>query len=128
MDAEHRPAPRGGPIPVIGVSACRKYIAPHPFHAVGEKYLAALSVASRGLPLMIPALGRGVRSDELLSQIDGLFLTGSPSNVEPHQYQAEVVDRRSSTTPTATPPPCRSSGARWRSACPCSRSAGAARR
>ena len=54
--------------------------------------LAALSVASRGLPLMIPALGRGVRSDELLSQLDGLFLTGSPSNVEPHQYQAEVVD------------------------------------
>ena len=92
MDAEHRPAPRGGPTPVIGVSACRKYIAPHPFHAVGEKYLAALSVASRGLPLMIPALGRGVRSDELLSQLDGLFLTGSPSNVEPHQYQAEVVD------------------------------------
>ena len=87
------PAMRSGPaVPVIGVSACRKYIAPHPFHAVGEKYLAALSVASRGLPLMVPALGQGVGADALLSQLDGLFLTGSPSNVEPHQYRAGVVD------------------------------------
>lgn len=78
--------------PVIGVSACRKHLAPHPFHAVGEKYLAAVSVASRGLPLMVPALGRGIEADALLSQLDGLLLTGSPSNVEPHQYRARVLD------------------------------------
>ena len=75
------------PTPTIGVSACRKYIAPHPFHAVGEKYLAAVSLASRGLPLVIPALGEDLDADELLSRLDGLFLTGSPSNVEPHHYQ-----------------------------------------
>ena len=84
---------RSGPdAPLIGVSACRKYLAPHPFHAVGEKYLAALTVASRGLPLMVPALGQGIGADALLSRLDGLFLTGSPSNVEPHHYRAEVVD------------------------------------
>ena len=80
------------PLPTIGVSACRKFIAPHPFHAVGEKYLAALSLASRGLPLMIPALGDAVDGDELLSRLDGLFLTGSPSNVEPRHYRAERID------------------------------------
>ena len=80
------------PLPTIGLSACRKYIAPHPFHAVGEKYLAAVSLAARGLPLMIPALGPASSPDDLLSCLDGLFLTGSPSNVEPHHYHAERID------------------------------------
>lgn len=79
-------------LPTIGVSACRKIIPPHPFHAVGEKYLAAVSLASRGVPLMIPALGDAVGVDDLLSRIDGLFLTGSPSNVEPHHYAAARID------------------------------------
>ena len=79
-------------LPTIGVSACRKFIPPHPFHAVGEKYLAAVSLASRGLPLMIPALGEAVGIDDLLSRLDGLFLTGSPSNVEPHHYAAARID------------------------------------
>ncbi len=80
-------------IPTIGVSACRKFLSPHPFHAAGEKYLVALSRASRGLPLMIPALGDAVGVDDLLSRLDGLFLTGSPSNVEPHHYAASRIDR-----------------------------------
>ena len=33
--------------PVIGVPADRKIIEPHPFHAVGEKYLKALMIAFR---------------------------------------------------------------------------------
>lgn len=79
-------------LPTIGVSACRKFIPPHPFHAAGEKYIAALSLASRGLPLLIPALGEEIGVEPLLSRIDGLFLTGSPSNVEPHHYAAARVD------------------------------------
>ena len=79
-------------LPTIGVSACRKFIPPHPFHAAGEKYLAAVSLASRGLPLVIPALGDALGVDQLLSRLDGLFLTGSPSNVEPHHYRAARID------------------------------------
>ena len=79
-------------LPTIGVSACRKFISPHPFHAVGEKYLAAISLASRGLPLMIPALGDALGPDRILARLDGLFLTGSPSNVEPHHYRAARID------------------------------------
>ena len=94
---ENAPSPGYRPpamdiLPTIGVSACRKFIPPHPFHAVGEKYLAAVSLASRGLPLVIPALGDALGVDQLLSRLDGLFLTGSPSNVEPHHYRAARID------------------------------------
>ncbi len=75
--------------PTIGVSACRRMLDPHPFHMVGEKYLQALIDGARGLPLMIPAMAAGIDIDELLARIDGIFLTGSPSNVEPQHYEGE---------------------------------------
>ena len=72
--------------PVIGIPACRKFIAPHPFHAVGEKYISAINVAAGALPVLIPALGEGLEFDTVLESVDGLLLTGSPSNVEPWRY------------------------------------------
>lgn len=72
--------------PVIGIPACRKFISPHPYHAVGEKYVTAINVAAGGLPLLIPALGEGLDFDTALESVDGLMLTGSPSNVEPGRY------------------------------------------
>lgn len=62
---------------------------PHPFHVVGEKYITAIRDAADALPLMIPALGRTIDVDEILSNVDGVLLTGSPSNVEPHRYGGE---------------------------------------
>ena len=32
--------------PIIGIPTCRKRIDPHMFHAVGEKYIAAVSTAA----------------------------------------------------------------------------------
>lgn len=75
--------------PVIGVPACRKPIGGHPFHAVGEKYLAALIDGAGALPLIIPAMAEHLDIEEILSQVDGFFLTGSISNVEPHHYDGE---------------------------------------
>lgn len=72
--------------PVIGVPADRRMLDPHPFHIVGEKYLTAIRDAADALPLMIPALGESLDIADLLANLDGLLLTGSPSNVEPHQY------------------------------------------
>ena len=72
--------------PVVGIPACRKFIAPHPFHAVGEKYVTAVNAAAGGLPLLIPPLGEGLDFDTALESVDGLLLTGSPSNVEPRRY------------------------------------------
>jgi putative glutamine amidotransferase len=62
---------------------------PHPFHIVGEKYITAIRDAAEALPFIIPALGSTVDVDDILSNVDGLLLTGSPSNVEPHHYGGE---------------------------------------
>jgi putative glutamine amidotransferase len=71
--------------PLIGIPADRRTLGPHPFHCVGEKYIAAVADAAEAIPLPIPALGeRDV--DQLLETLDGILLTGSPSNVEPHRY------------------------------------------
>lgn len=59
----------------------------HPSHTVGDKYLRAVAEAAQGLPLVIPALGELIDQAALIERLDGLLLTGSPSNVEPHHYR-----------------------------------------
>lgn len=77
------------PKPLIGVPADRRVIDPHPFQMVGEKYLDALFNGSGGVPIIIPAMPDDVDIDDLLTRFDGIFLTGSYSNVEPHHYDGE---------------------------------------
>jgi putative glutamine amidotransferase len=72
--------------PVIGIPADRRIIGPHPFHAVGEKYIAAVVQAADCLPLLIPVLETPLDVSEILSRVDGIFFPGSPSNVEPAHY------------------------------------------
>jgi len=73
--------------PLIGLPACVREINGWPFHACGEKYLIAVVQGSDGIPLVIPALGEGDGLPALVASLDGLMLTGSPSNVEPHHYE-----------------------------------------
>src|SRR5208282_1303634 len=73
--------------PLIGLPACVREINGWPFHACGEKYLAAVVQGTDGIPLVIPALGDGDGLPALVASLDGLMLTGSPSNVEPHHYE-----------------------------------------
>jgi putative glutamine amidotransferase len=74
------------PQALIGVCADRKSIDGQPFHAVGEKYLRAVAETAGGVPLIIPALSDAINIPALLAQLDGIFLTGSPSNVHPRRY------------------------------------------
>lgn len=76
--------------PVIGLPADRRVLEPHPFHLVGEKYITALQDGADGMPFVIPALGNRLDLDRILANIDGVLLTGSPSNVEPHHYGGEA--------------------------------------
>jgi putative glutamine amidotransferase len=73
--------------PLIGIPADRRIVGQHPFHMVGEKYARAVLEAAEALPLLIPVFGEELRLDELLRSLDGIFFTGSPSNVEPHHYK-----------------------------------------
>ncbi len=75
-----------GPVPLVGVTTCTKVLDEHSFHAVGEKYVSAVVEGAGALPLLIPARGADLDLDDLLARLDGLMLTGSPSNVEPHHY------------------------------------------
>jgi putative glutamine amidotransferase len=75
--------------PIIGIPADRRLIGPHPFHAVGEKYIHAIVQASAALPLLIPVLPEPLDPDEILATVDGILFTGSPSNVEPRHYGGE---------------------------------------
>ena len=74
---------------VIGVVTDCKTIGPHLFHALGDKYLRSITDAMQGIPLLIPALGDEASLRTYLSMVDGILLTGSPSNIEPHHYQGE---------------------------------------
>jgi putative glutamine amidotransferase len=56
------------------------------YHQVGDKYVDSVIDGAGGLPLLIPALGPRLDFDALLAELDGLMITGSPSNVEPHHY------------------------------------------
>jgi putative glutamine amidotransferase len=53
----------------------------------GEKYISAVAGGARALPMLIPALGAELDLSAILAACDGLMLTGSPSNVEPHHYR-----------------------------------------
>jgi putative glutamine amidotransferase len=72
--------------PIIGIPADRRIVGLHPFHMVGEKYARAVLTASNAIPLLIPSLGEELGMEELLSRLDGILFTGSPSNVEPRHY------------------------------------------
>lgn len=75
--------------PLIGVVSDRRMIGLHAFHMVGEKYLRALVDGADAYPVALPSLAEGFDVVDILDRLDGLFLTGSPSNVEPHHYMGD---------------------------------------
>ena len=83
--------------PLVGISACLKENGRGGWHhTVGDKYVLAAVRAVGALPVLIPAFGPEFADDamtealdRLLDTLDGVLLTGSPSNVEPHHYGGE---------------------------------------
>ena len=73
--------------PIIGIPTDRRMLGLHPFHCVGEKYIRAVAEGAGAIPVLIPSLGGELDLDHILTRVDGVLLTGSPSNVEPHHYQ-----------------------------------------
>ncbi len=73
-------------LPLIGVSACFQRVGDNPFHMAGDKYLRAVGEGAGGMPMILPSFGGWYDLDVLTARLDGLLLTGSPSNVEPHHY------------------------------------------
>ncbi len=80
------------PKPLIAVPSDRRVLDPHPSHISGEKYLKAILDGAGGLPIIIPSLADDIGVDEILDRIDGIALTGSYSDIEPHHYGGEPTE------------------------------------
>jgi putative glutamine amidotransferase len=76
--------------PIVLVPACNVLHNGHPFHIAGKKYLDAVRLAGC-LPLVVPSTAFD-DLDQLLGLADGIFLTGSPSNVHPSHFDEAVHD------------------------------------
>jgi putative glutamine amidotransferase len=74
--------------PLIGISCCQKLFGRFAMlnHAVSDTYVRAVGEVVDGMPVLIPANGRHADVGALLDRLDGVILTGSPSNVEPALY------------------------------------------
>ncbi len=62
-----------------------------PFLVLGDKYARAVKDHARAQPVIFP-LASVDQIDDLLNMVDGVMLTGSPSNVHPSHFGATVAD------------------------------------
>lgn len=62
-----------------------------PFLVLGDKYARAVKVNAGAQPVVF-ALAETSQIDALLSLVDGVMLTGSPSNVHPSHFGAELAN------------------------------------
>jgi putative glutamine amidotransferase len=76
--------------PLVLVPACNRMLGEQPYHVAGKKYVDAVRLAG-GLPLVVP-YADPVELEALLAIADGVFLTGSPSNVHPSLFDEDVLD------------------------------------
>jgi len=76
-------------MPLVGIPTCLRVVNERVFHGVIDRYPNAVIDAAGCLPVLIPAIGLKVDVCVLLDRLDGLVLTGSPSNVHPSHYGAE---------------------------------------
>ena len=73
--------------PLVIVPACTKQQEDaHSYYVAQMKYVDAVLHGAACLPLILPALGERIDWDALLSAVDGVMLTGSPSNVHPSHF------------------------------------------
>jgi putative glutamine amidotransferase len=69
---------------IIGIPACSREVAGHPNHATPSRYGDAVIGGAGGIPVLLPPVGEGLLA--MLDRLDGLLLSGSPSNVAPACY------------------------------------------
>ena len=62
-----------------------------PFVVLGEKYARALRQCAHVQPVVFP-LADAAQIQALLALVDGVLLTGSPSNVHPSHFGEDVLD------------------------------------
>lgn len=82
--------------PVIGVSCCLRSIAfgdypATPHHTVFHKYVDFVTQQLDAVPVLVPAVPAADAHASLVHRLDGMLLTGSPSNVGVRALGGELV-------------------------------------
>lgn len=79
--------------PLILVSADTRQFQGYTWHAAISTYIRAVAAITGGTPLIVPAIGGDLLDKaamrDMLDLADGLLITGSRTNVHPHNYAAE---------------------------------------
>src|SRR5262249_8376517 len=73
-------------LPIIGIPAWFRDLAGNRFHMAPDEYVQAVVGGVKAIPVIIPVLGDAIDLQMLLQRLDGILVTGSPSNVEPSRY------------------------------------------
>lgn len=81
-----------GARPVLGVICCQRTVGSEPAQAVMERYVRAAMRYADVAALLIPSLPDLMSAAEVAPRLDGVLLTGTPSNVAPHRYGEEHGD------------------------------------
>lgn len=72
--------------PVLGIIACNRTVGTEVAQAVMNRYATAAMRHADCAALIIPSLPEHMRAGEVVGRLDGVLLTGTPSNVEPARY------------------------------------------
>jgi len=78
--------------PVAGIICCTRTVGVEPAQAVMDRYIVGALTHADCAALLVPAMPSLMAASEVASRLDGLLLTGSPSNVEPGRYGERVED------------------------------------
>ncbi len=70
--------------PIVGIPACARLEKGQLRHETPARYAAAVLGGAGAVPVLIPPMGEA--SLAVLDRLDGLMLSGSPSNVHPSHY------------------------------------------
>jgi putative glutamine amidotransferase len=72
--------------PVLGVIACNRIVGTEPAQAVMERYIRAAMSYADVAALIVPSLPDLMSAAEVAPRLDGILLTGSPSNIATSRY------------------------------------------
>ncbi len=78
--------------PVLGVIACNRIVGTESAQAVMDRYIRAAMTYADVAALIVPSLPDLMTATEVAPRLDGILLTGSPSNVATQRYGEDGGD------------------------------------
>jgi putative glutamine amidotransferase len=78
--------------PVAGIICCTRTVGIEPAQAVMNRYVAGAMKYADAAALLVPSMPHLMKACEVAARLDGLMLTGSPSNMGPGLYGEDAPD------------------------------------